>query len=195
MSNKLKYSPIPLSSLVTKAHGPFYAYDLYAMVQTIDKLRGAFKGNVSIHYAMKANFNVEILKKFKSCGIGVDVVSAGEIRHALSCGFVASDIIFSGVGKTIKDLELAISLGIKQINVESGPELLRIFELVKKMEKKTKIAFRLNPDVSVQTHPYIATGLMKDKFGIDFETLKSLLPLLDQNKEFVELQGLAMHIG
>jgi diaminopimelate decarboxylase len=183
-----------LDRLCSGRHEPFYLYDLDGMRTRARRLKASFPG-IEVHYAMKANSAARILQAFKREGTGVDVVSGGEIRCALKSGFEASDVIFSGVGKTRHELELALGLGIKQLNVESPQELARIIELARALGKKPRVAFRMNPDVDAKTHPYITTGFRENKFGMGEHFLPELVSLLKGASGVVEPVGLTMHIG
>lgn len=184
----------PLDALTRGREEPFYLYDLDGMRTRVRALRAAYPG-IEVHYAMKANSSERIMKVFQQEGVGVDVVSGGEIECALRCGFTAKDIIFSGVGKTRAELKLAISLGIKQINVESPQELARIIEMARDAGKRPRVAFRMNPDVDAKTHPYITTGFRENKFGMGEHFVPELLELLRKGADAVEPVGLTMHIG
>ncbi len=164
------------------------------MRQRARALKATLPG-LEIHYAMKANGANRILRTFRSEGTGIDTVSGGEIRHALAVGFPPGEIIFSGVGKTRTELELAIGLGIKQINVESPQELQRIIALARALGKKPRCAFRVNPDVDAKTHPYITTGFRENKFGMGDHFLPELRLILASAGDAVELVGLTLHIG
>ena len=185
---------VPLDALCRGRHEAFYLYDLDGMRTRARKLRECYPG-LEAHYAMKANSADRVLRVFKSEGTGVDVVSGGEIRCAMKSGFLASDVIFSGVGKTKAELELAIGLGIKQLNVESPQELARIIEMARALAKKPRVAFRMNPDVDAKTHPYITTGFRENKFGMGEHFVPELLALLRAAPGVVEPVGLTMHIG
>lgn len=187
-------SLVPLTSLTDGRSEPFYLYDLDGMRTRVRALRAAFSG-IQVHYAMKANSSAQILSAFQKEGTGVDTVSGGEIRVALKAGFRAEDIIFSGVGKTRAELELAIGQGIKQINVESPQEFRRIVEIAAAMGKKPRVAFRMNPDVDAKTHPYITTGFLENKFGMGDHFVPELLEIWESAKKHVELVGLTLHIG
>ncbi len=184
----------PIPALTQGRDEPFYLYDLGGMRARVRALRAAFPG-IQIHYAMKANSSRNILGAFQQEGTGVDVVSGGEITCALNAGFKPGDIIFSGVGKTKRELELAIGLGIKQINVESTQELRRIVAIAKLLGKRPRVAFRMNPDVDAKTHPYITTGFRENKFGMSDHFVPELVEILREAKASVESVGLTMHIG
>jgi diaminopimelate decarboxylase len=187
---------IDLADLAAKNKSPLYVYDLDDISLRYRALESALNQTPhAIHYAMKANANPGILKLLGSLGSGVDTVSGGEIRLALAAGFKPEDIIFSGVGKTVSELELAIDLRIKQINVESPQELERIARIAARKNQKADIAFRLNPDVNPQTHPYITTGFRENKFGMDESAFPVLLDTLTKASRHLRLRGLTMHIG
>ena len=110
--------------------------------------------------------------------MNVDVVSAGEIKCALEAGFVPQQIMFSGVGKTIPEIKFAIEKQIFQINIESLSELKRVIQISEQLGKKIDVAVRINPDISVDTHPYISTGLKENKFGLEMIQLDEFARLL-----------------
>jgi len=183
-----------LESLVKNYEKPVYAYDLDILKERFGLLQKALPG-VQVYYAMKANFHQAILKTLHAMGSGADVVSGGEIRTAMEAGFAASEMIYSGVGKTHKEIRQAVSLDIRQINVESISELRRIAMIASELKKKARVVFRLNPDVSIETHPYIATGLHNNKFGMALTDLAELKTILHAHREFVEFRGVSLHLG
>jgi len=138
-----------------------------------------------IHYAMKANSNLAVLDELKQLGAGFDLVSGGELARALHIGADPKSLVFAGVGKSSAEIENALRVGVKCINVESIPELQRINAIAKTMNLRAPISLRVNPDVDANTHPYISTGLKDNKFGIAYyEVLKTyreaaLLPQID----------------
>ncbi len=187
-----KADRVSLLSLAQKIHRPVYVYDLNGI---LDRLV-FFKKCVAparVYYAMKANAHPAILKALYAQNIGVDVVSGGEIALARKMGF--SDIVFSGVGKTTQDITLALKENISQFNVESVSELKRIAYLAKQTGKQARVAFRINPNINVHTHPYITTGLKENKFGLEEEHLPVLRDILLKHTSYVSLCGLALHIG
>ena len=147
--------------------------------------------NFSVHYALKANSNLKLLHFFKDKGLGVDVVSGGEMKKAIQAGFRPQQIVFSGVGKTEQELTSAIDQSIEQINVESSSELRRISRLAK---KEVRVALRINPQVNPVTHPYISTGFKENKFGIDPDQIADCLAIIKTNSN-LKLVGLTLHIG
>jgi diaminopimelate decarboxylase len=178
----------------SRAGRAIYVYDLDQIENRVQALSTAFGSAFKIHFAMKANHFPAILKVVREAGGGVDVVSGGEIKWALEHGFKPEQIVFSGIGKSTEELEFAIGKGVKQINVESEPELERIFNLTHKLGQTARVALRVNPDVEAATHPYIRTGLKENKFGIDFETCERLLEQLAAQKNVV-MVGCSLHIG
>lgn len=147
-----------------------------------------------LHFSMKSNYHPEILKLFKMAGCGLDVVSLGEIKHGLECGFTPQDFIFSGVGKTKAEIEFAIDQQIYQINVESAAELRRTSEITNRKNKKISVGLRVNPLIETPTHPYISTALKDSKFGIDLNDVPECLEVIKKNP-LLEFKCLSFHIG
>ena len=174
-----------------------YVYDLKNIEKRFRALKESLSDlkNLSVHYALKANGHSDILKSFKSMGAGVDVVSGGELSLALENSFEPSDVIFSGVAKSVEEIDLALDKNIKQINVESPQELARIGERAQLKNQKMSVALRMNPEVNPVTHPYITTGMTENKFGMDRSFIPELVRILKQYPENLELKGLTMHIG
>jgi diaminopimelate decarboxylase len=174
---------------------PAYIYDRRQIERRIQHFLKCKPENSSIHFALKANNNREVLKIMSQAGLGADVVSLGEMNRALECGFKPEQIVFSGVGKSKHEIEAALRLGILQLNIESLPELLRLISLAKKLGKKAHVAIRVNPDMPIHTHPYIQTGFRENKFGVDITELPEFVSLCVNNPDAVDLQGVTMHIG
>lgn len=193
-SLKFGEKSIPLAELAAKAEGPMYVYDLAQIEARMRAMQSAVPGSRAF-FAMKANPHPQVLARLRETGAGADVVSGGEIRRALECGFKPEDIIYSGVGKTEREILLALQLGISQLNVESQPELLQIAAVARRLGKKARVAFRLNPDVDIKTHPYIATGLAENKFGMELSQVVALEKILDEAPDALELVGVSLHLG
>lgn len=174
---------------------PIYIYEWSGIERRVQKLKEVFKNQAQLHYAMKANSLPEILRRLHKTGCGVDTVSIGEVLRAIECGIPPEKIIFSGVGKTSAELEKALELKLHQINVESLPELQRLLHICQNKKKKVALALRLNPNVDAKTHPYITTGSKNNKFGIDDMTAGECLRLIEKNRDFLQLQGLTVHVG
>lgn len=185
---------LKLEAIIKRYGSPVYVYDLDSAEERVLEFYNAFQNNVNIFYALKANANPLILKHFKKLGLGVDTVSWGEILLALKAGFKPQEIIFSGVAKSNEEIESAIKKNILQLNVESTQELNNIARIAKYFRKKVNVAFRMNPDVNPQTHPYITTGFRENKFGMDSSFIPQLKEILKKNKNLV-LRGLTLHIG
>ena len=147
-----------------------------------------------VHYAVKANCNPVLLKAIAARGLGADVVSGGEVKLALECGFPAESIVFSGVGKSDDEIRLALTAGIGCINVESEAELDIISEIAAELGVKARIALRINPDIEAHTHKYITTGLEENKFGISLSNMDLAVATAVANPNVI-LQGLHFHIG
>lgn len=179
-----------LESLTQNYSEPCFVYSMDLLQNRFEVYQNSLP-NVSIHYAMKANPHPQILKNLKSWGSKVDVVSAGEMERALQCGFKPEDIIFSGVGKTVSEIQQALKNKIHQINVESVPELQRIAQLAK---TDVSVALRLNPDVEVDTHDYVKTGTLQNKFGVSESDLPALREIFLKNRH-LKLRGMSLHLG
>jgi diaminopimelate decarboxylase len=192
---ELAAEAVPIARIAAAVGTPFYLYSAAALAARYRALANAFAPAAPlICFAVKANPNLAVLRIFATLGAGADVVSEGELRRALAAGFAPARIVFSGVGKTDADLSAALDAGIRQINVESVPELQRLSEIAAAAGVSARIAIRVNPDVDALTHPKIATGKKENKFGIDIADalaayrLAARLPAL-------EPVGLAVHIG
>ncbi len=174
---------------------PFYFYDLSLLERTLAEIkRTARDPRFKVHYAVKANANPVILRRIEAAGLGVDAVSGGEIAAATEAGFDGDKIVFAGVGKTDKEIALALETGIQCFNVESLPELEVIDEIAGMMGKKAPVALRVNPNIDAHTHAYITTGLAENKFGINLEQLPEILGKASE-LENIRLEGLHFHIG
>ena len=184
----------PLDSLNTMAT-PFYYYDMDCLENCVNNaLEAASKYDYSIHYALKANHNARILRFMNDKGLGIDCVSENELREALISDFPPSKILLAGVGKTDREIEMAIEHSIGAIHVESFEELEVIDEIAAKMGKVARIALRINPDVNAKTHPGITTGLNENKFGISSHRIPEVKNILRENHH-IDLMGLHFHIG
>lgn len=174
---------------------PFYYYDLKVLKNTLDALtKESKKHNYHVHYALKANSNNEILDLIESYGLGADCVSGNEVLKALERGFSNDKIAFAGVGKTDKEINIALDNDIFCLNCESIPEIEVINELAEKKNKVAQIALRINPNVDANTHHYITTGLEENKFGINMWEMEKVLEVV-KNAKHIKLIGLHFHIG
>jgi len=183
-------------SVIAKKHGtPLYIYSHNTLVDHFTKIQKAFQSiNPIVCFAMKANDNLAVLKTLVNHGAGFDIVSIGELRKALMVNADPKKIVFASVGKTQEEIEEAIKAGILFFNVESEPELVEINRIAKKMNKKPKVALRINPDVAAPTHAKITTGTLKNKFGIDLKTAKKIMQSTKKYPSII-FAGLHVHIG
>lgn len=175
---------------------PFYYYDADLLRETL-KVLTAEAGkheNFVVHYAVKANANPKVLNIIHNAGLGADCVSGGEIQAALKAGFPASGIVYAGVGKSDREIELGLSKGIFCFNVESEAELEVIQEIAARMDKTAQVALRINPNIGAHTHANITTGLAENKFGIAMEDMERIIERA-QEMSHIQLIGLHFHIG
>lgn len=178
-----------------EAQTPFYYYDIELLEDTLNNINDCTKGlPFHVHYAVKANANDRILRTINAAGLGIDCVSGGEVAAAINAGFDSKKIVFAGVGKTDREISLALDANILCFNVESIPELEAINELAQQKGKIADVAFRINPNVDAHTHKYITTGLSENKFGINLEQLPDVLKLASTLKN-INVVGLHFHIG
>ncbi len=156
---------------LAQAHGtPLYVYSKASMLDALAAYQRGFAGRkVQICYAMKANSSLAVLQLFARAGCGFDIVSGGELARVLAAGGDASKVIFSGVGKTRAEMRQALAAGIGCFNVESEAELEVLNEVALGMGAQAPVSIRVNPNVDAKTHPYVATGLKGNKFGMAHE--------------------------
>ncbi|MBP6661864.1 MAG: diaminopimelate decarboxylase [Paludibacter sp.] len=174
---------------------PFYYYDLDVLRATLDEVNlQSKKSDFHVHYAMKANVNESVLAVIKDAGLGADCVSGGEVEAAIKAGIAPSKVVFAGVGKADWEINLGLDNDIFCFNVESIPELEVINELAAAKGKVAKVALRINPNVSANTHHYITTGLSENKFGINMSELDKVVDLFPTLAN-VQLIGIHFHIG
>jgi diaminopimelate decarboxylase len=174
---------------------PTYLYSSDLINERVGRLISSIKHvPCDVHYAVKANSNINVLRIINSLGCGADIVSGGELFRCLKAGFSASKIVFSGVGKTNEELKYAIDSGVYAFNIESVSELLRLNELSQQANKVSIVRFRINPNVDAKTHPYISTGLKKNKFGLSHEELRIAYGFLPEMNH-IRPSGLSCHIG
>lgn len=195
IKNALYCEKVSLEDLIHHVGTPCYVYSYNAIIENFRRLKNFFASvEPLIAYSVKANSNGAILRALAREGSGFDVVSGGELLRALQAGAEPGKIIFAGVGKTADEIELAIKNEILMFNVESTPEAYLIDEIGRMHGKKIRIALRINPDVTPDTHKYITTGKKENKFGISWEQSEEIaleLGALDN----INLVGLHAHIG
>jgi diaminopimelate decarboxylase len=186
---------VPLSRIVETEGTPLYVYSAATIVERYRAIDGAFGSYPhTLHYALKANSTLAIVRLLRSLGSGVDANSGGEIDVALRAGFIPPQIVFTGVGKTEAELVQAIDLGVKTINVESDGELERIDRLARMRQTRARVALRVNPDIDARSHPHISTGLKINKFGIAMDDAREIGRRFAR-AEGVEIVGLHSHVG
>lgn len=186
---------VPLARIADEVGTPFYCYSSATFKRHYEVFAKAFSDvDALVCYAMKANSNQAILSMLAKLGSGADVVSGGELRRALLAGIPPEKIMFSGVGKTVSEMEAAIGAGILCFNVESEPELERLSAVADRMGKTAPVSFRINPDVDARTHAKISTGKAEDKFGIPFQ---EAVRIYDRAATLpgISVNGMDMHIG
>lgn len=187
---------VPLSEIAVEAGTPVHVYSSNRIRRNFTRLNDALSvcGKVQLCYAVKANPNLAVLRILAALGAGADIVSGGELARALAAGIAPSRIVYSGVGKTEAELQMALQAGIHQINVESIAEIDQVAAVAAQLGVVANIAFRLNPDVAADTHNKIATGRKGDKFGIDYEQMLEAAARAGGHPS-LNLCGLAVHIG
>jgi diaminopimelate decarboxylase len=200
------YHPQPTSALhcgkvsveaLVKRHGtPLYVYSADQIVERLRLFQQAFAGREHlVCYSIKVNSALAIAKLMTDCGAGVDIVSGGELERVLAAAPEAVDrVVFSGVGKTEAEIDLALKAGILQFNVESAGELELLAARAAKLKRKARFALRVNPDVFAETHPYISTGLREHKFGVDIRKALAIYKSAAANP-WLEAHSVSVHIG
>ncbi len=193
--HQLYCEKVPIDQIAEKVGTPFYVYSYHTLARHFTVFNEAFDGIPHlVCYSVKANSNVALLRLFVNLGGGVDIVSAGELYRALKAGADPQKIVFSGVGKRADEIEYALKSGILMFNVESSQELQLINDVAGRSGKKAPIAIRINPDIDPKTHPYVSTGLKKNKFGIDIKMAMTAYRLASQLPH-VQIMGIDCHIG
>ncbi len=193
--NKLTIDGVDAEYLAKKFHTPLYCYSFKKLKENIINLKKKFKKiNPLICFAVKSNTNIAILKEIKKFNLGADVVSIGEMMKALKAGIKSQKIVFSGVGKTTKEIDYAINKNILLINAESRSEIFEIERIAKLKKKKVDIGVRLNPNTDAKTISQISTGKKENKFGVDEKTFLELIKYIQQSKN-LNLKCLSVHIG
>jgi diaminopimelate decarboxylase len=187
---------VSLTTLAEKLDTPLYVYSANTIRQRLKSFDRAFHAVPhTVCYSVKANSNLSILGLLAKLGCGFDVVSGGELERVLRADRrAARKVVFSGVGKTAEEMRAALKADILLFNVESEAELARLAECAAKLKKTARVALRVNPDVSAETHPYISTGLHKHKFGVPIEQAQGLYAIAGQQK-YLLTAGVSVHIG
>jgi diaminopimelate decarboxylase len=193
----LTIDDVPLNAIADRVGTPVWVYSAATMRRRYRTLAAALTEaglHAHIHYAVKANDRLAVLRLFAAEGAGIDIVSEGELRRARQAGITASRIVFSGVGKSEQELRLALAEDIAQINVESAEELDMLSAFATAMGRTARVAFRVNPDVDAGTHAKITTGRAQNKFGIAYGEIVALYRRA-ATLPGIRPIGLATHIG
>jgi len=174
---------------------PLYVYSASTIASRYRAVDEAFASYPhTVHYALKANSTLAIVRLLRGLGSKVDANSGGEIDVALRAGFIPPEIVFTGVGKTRAELTQAIDLGVKTINAESEGELDRIDTIARERQTRVRVAIRVNPDIDARSHPHISTGLKTNKFGVSIGEARDLCRRT-RDRSGIEIVGLHTHVG
>lgn len=186
---------VSVADMAAEVGTPFYCYSSATLARHARVFLDAFKGQPArLCYSVKANSNLAVIATLAAEGAGADIVSEGELRRALAAGIAPSQIVFSGVGKTAKELSYALEVGIDQFNVESEPELELLAKLAAERDTVAKVAIRVNPDVDALTHEKIATGKAENKFGISWKRAPAVYARA-ATLPSISAIGIDVHIG
>ena len=195
VEHELHVEEVALSEVAARFGTPCYVYSKAALTLAYREFSEAFTGrDVLICYAVKANSNLAILGLYAKLGAGFDIVSEGELARVLAAGGDPRKVVFSGVGKRAEEMRVALEHNILCFNVESQPELLRLSAVASEMGVRAAVSLRVNPDVDPKTHPYIATGLKQNKFGVAIEEALVLYRVARQLPS-IDMVGIDCHIG
>ena len=186
---------VPLDQIAADVGTPVYIYSEKTLQRHVRVFDEAFAGVPHlICYAVKANSNVNLLRRFAEWGTGFDIVSGGELFRVLKAGGSADKVIFAGVGKTPEEIRYALDSGILFFNVESSAELELIHTIAREAGVRARISIRANPDVDPRTHPYISTGMQKHKFGVSLPEARELYRST-QKLSNIDVVGVQCHLG
>jgi diaminopimelate decarboxylase len=195
VEGRLTCDGVPLDAIAGAAGTPVHVYSASTVVERYRALDAAFASHPHrLHYAIKANATLGIVRLMQDLGASADANSGGEIEVALRAGFKPPDIVFTGVGKTGAELDRAIGLRLGALNVESAGEMDRIAARAKAQGARTRVAVRINPDVDAGSHPHISTGRLDTKFGMSIDDAASLVRTMATNP-YLHVVGLHVHVG
>jgi diaminopimelate decarboxylase len=187
---------VAIEKIADEVGTPVFIYSKKTLVRHYKAYAEAFKGTPHlVCYSVKANSNLAVLKTFDAFGSGFDIVSAGELHRVIKAGGDTAKVVFSGVGKRDDEIEFAIKKNILMFNVESPQELRAVDRIAGRLRKQVGIAIRVNPNVNAKTHPYISTGLKKNKFGIEAKAAIKEYVYARDNLKNLKLLGVDCHIG
>ena len=186
---------VALAEIAARVGTPCYVYSAAAILanfRAYDQTFGAMPHTIC--YAVKANGNLAVLRLLAEAGAGFDIVSGGELERVLAAGGDPGRMVFSGVGKSVAEMEAGLKTGILLFNLESAPELDSLARIATRLKKHARVALRVNPDVPADTHPYISTGLHKHKFGVPIAQARELYRQMARAK-YLQAAGVSTHIG
>jgi diaminopimelate decarboxylase len=186
---------VPLDSIAERFGTPCYVYSGSAIESAYSAFARTLAGRAAlVCYSVKANSNLGVLALLARLGAGFDIVSGGELLRVLAAGGDPRKTVFSGVGKSVAEIELALAKNVLCINIESEAELERVDAVARRLGRRAPVAFRVNPDIDARTHPYISTGLRENKFGIAYDDAERLYRRA-ASLSGIELTGIGCHIG
>ena len=195
ISNKLRIENVVVQNISKKYGTPAYCYSYNQLKENIDNFKKKFKSfSPLICFAIKSNTNINLIKEIKKFGLGADVVSMGELMIALKAGIAPKKIVFSGIGKTAKEIEYAINKKILLINAESISEIKEIERIAKIKKRQVEVGIRLNPNTDAKTLNQISTGKKGNKFGVSDKIFHALVKYCKSSKN-IKLKCLSVHIG
>ena len=195
INKKLSIEKIKVEDIAKKFGTPTYCYSYKRLKDNIKNFKNNFKSfSPLVCFAIKSNTNVNLIKEIRKLGLGADVVSMGELMMALKAGVNPKKIVFSGVGKTAKEINYAIDKKILLINAESKSEIIEIERIAKNKRKVVDIGIRLNPNTDAKTLKQISTGKKENKFGVDEKIFFELINYTKLSKN-IKLKCLSVHIG
>jgi diaminopimelate decarboxylase len=182
---------VPVEAMAASVGTPCYVYSASSIREAYTRLDAAFgEYPHAIHYALKANSTLAIVRLLQALGSSVDANSMGEVDIALRCGMRPDQIMFTGVGKSRDELSRAVALGLKAINVESPGELERLASLAAEQRTVARVALRVNPDIDALSHPHISTGLKANKFGVPIDAAPHIFREIARRPS---LEGVGVH--
>jgi diaminopimelate decarboxylase len=195
LTHDLVCDGVPLAAIAAAEGTPVYVYSAALLRERYRAIDAAFGGYPhTLHYALKANSTLAISRLLRELGSAVDANSIWEIDVARKAGFEPQQIVFTGVGKSPEELERAVALGLKAINVESAGELDRLEAIATRLGRAARVAVRVNPDIDAKSHPHISTGLKINKFGVPLDAARALLETL-KTRPALALVAIHVHVG
>jgi diaminopimelate decarboxylase len=193
--DQLYCEQVPVADIADQVGTPFYLYSHATIARHYRVFDEAFKGlDHLICFSVKSNSNIAVLRALEQEGAGADIVSGGELLRVLRAGIPTNKIVYSGVGKSPGDIERALQSDILMFNVESAQELHLVNRIAGNLRRKAAIAIRINPDIEAETHPYLTTGIMENKFGIPMKDALQAYEIAD-GLEHIRIKGISCHIG